>query len=48
MMFEMIFVNLCHPLSACISTLDNKCRNMSNTERADVKEKIDPNERSVH
>ncbi|CAL5205825.1 unnamed protein product [Lathyrus oleraceus] len=47
MMFEMIFVNLCHPLSACISTLDNKCRNMSNTERADVKEKIDPNERDT-
>ncbi|XP_045826466.1 5'-3' exoribonuclease 3 isoform X4 [Trifolium pratense] len=43
-MFEMLFVNSCHPLSACISTLDNKCRNMSNSERADVKEKIDPNE----
>lgn len=41
-MFEMLFVNSCHPLSACISTLDNKCRNMSNSERADVKEKIDP------
>ncbi|XP_004499239.1 5'-3' exoribonuclease 3 isoform X2 [Cicer arietinum] len=41
-MFELLFVNSCHPLSACISTLDNKCRNMSNIERADVKEKIDP------
>ncbi|CAJ2652933.1 unnamed protein product [Trifolium pratense] len=41
-MFNMIFVNSCHPLSVCISTLDNKCRNMSNCERADVKEKINP------
>ncbi|XP_057427859.1 5'-3' exoribonuclease 3 isoform X2 [Lotus japonicus] len=43
-MFDLLFVNSCHPLSACISTLDNKCRNMSNNERAEVKEKIDPME----
>ncbi|RHN46312.1 putative transcription factor interactor and regulator CCHC(Zn) family [Medicago truncatula] len=41
-MFDMLFVNSCHPLSACISTLDNKCRNTSNCERANVKEKINP------
>nr|KYP38637.1 5'-3' exoribonuclease 3 [Cajanus cajan] len=43
-MFDLLFVNSCHPLSACISTLDNKCKNMPNTERAVVKEKIDPKE----
>ncbi|KAJ1398048.1 hypothetical protein SESBI_31386, partial [Sesbania bispinosa] len=43
-MFDLLFVNSCHPLSACISTLDNKCRNMSNNERAEVKERINPKE----
>lgn len=47
-MFDMLFVNSCHPLSACISTVDNKCRNMSDNERAMVKEQIDPKERLVH
>jgi len=47
-MYDLLFVNSCHPLSACISTLDNKCKNMSNSERALVKEKINPIERSVH
>ncbi|XP_014504741.1 5'-3' exoribonuclease 3 isoform X2 [Vigna radiata var. radiata] len=41
-MYDLLFVNSCHPLSACISTLDNKCKNMSNNERALVKEKINP------
>ncbi|XP_045794567.1 5'-3' exoribonuclease 3-like [Trifolium pratense] len=41
-MFNMLFVNSCHPLSGCISNLDNKCRNMSNCKRADVKERINP------
>ncbi|XP_057720516.1 5'-3' exoribonuclease 3 isoform X1 [Arachis stenosperma] len=44
-MFDLLFVNSCHPLSACISTLDNKCRNMSDSERVDVKEQINPKER---
>ncbi|XP_061375359.1 5'-3' exoribonuclease 3 isoform X2 [Gastrolobium bilobum] len=43
-MFDLLFVNSCHPLSACISTLDNKCRNMLGSERAKVKEKINPKE----
>ncbi|KAE9588345.1 hypothetical protein Lal_00003136 [Lupinus albus] len=43
-MFDLLFVNSCHPLSVCISTLDNKCRNMSDSERAEVKEQINPNE----
>ncbi|OIW12019.1 hypothetical protein TanjilG_16130 [Lupinus angustifolius] len=42
-MFDFLFVNSCHPLSACISTLDNKCRNMSDSKRAEIKEQIDPN-----
>ncbi|KAI4316915.1 hypothetical protein L6164_024844 [Bauhinia variegata] len=43
-MFDLLFVNSCHPLSACISTLDNKCKNMSVRERAEVKERINPKE----
>ncbi|XP_019436847.1 PREDICTED: 5'-3' exoribonuclease 3-like isoform X2 [Lupinus angustifolius] len=43
-MFDLLFVNSCHPLCVCISTLDNKCRNMSDSERAEVKERINPNE----
>ncbi|XP_028784662.1 5'-3' exoribonuclease 3 isoform X2 [Neltuma alba] len=43
-MFELLFVNSCHPLSACINTLDNKCRNMSDKERIEVKEPINPKE----
>ncbi|WVY88993.1 hypothetical protein V8G54_037962 (chloroplast) [Vigna mungo] len=46
-MYDLLFVNSCHPLSACISTLDNKCKNMSNNERALVKEKINPIERDT-
>ncbi|KAK4274295.1 hypothetical protein QN277_017539 [Acacia crassicarpa] len=43
-MYELLFVNSCHPLSAFISTLDNKCRNMSDKERIEVKEPINPKE----
>lgn len=43
-MYDLLFVNSCHPLSACISTLDNKVRNMSSSERAEVKETINPME----
>ncbi|XP_014509038.1 5'-3' exoribonuclease 3 isoform X2 [Vigna radiata var. radiata] len=43
-MFDLLFVNSCHPLSACISTLGNKCKNMSDSERAIVKERINPKE----
>ncbi|TKY57643.1 5'-3' exoribonuclease 3 [Spatholobus suberectus] len=46
-MFDLLFVNSCHPLSACISTLDNKCKNMSTSQRAVVKEKINPKERDT-
>ncbi|WVZ23313.1 hypothetical protein V8G54_001857 [Vigna mungo] len=45
-MFDLLFVNSCHPLSACISTLGNKCKNMSDSDRAVVKERINPKERS--
>ncbi|CAL0323847.1 unnamed protein product [Lupinus luteus] len=41
-MYDLLFVNSCHPLCVCISTLDNKCRNMSESERAEVKERINP------
>ncbi|XP_047165554.1 5'-3' exoribonuclease 3-like isoform X2 [Vigna umbellata] len=43
-MFDLLFVNSCHPLSACITTLGNKCKNMSDSERAVLKERINPKE----
>ncbi|KAJ7966853.1 5'-3' exoribonuclease [Quillaja saponaria] len=45
MMFNLLFVTSCHPLSACISTLDNKCKSLTDKERAGVKEQINPEER---
>ncbi|XP_047165553.1 5'-3' exoribonuclease 3-like isoform X1 [Vigna umbellata] len=46
-MFDLLFVNSCHPLSACITTLGNKCKNMSDSERAVLKERINPKERNA-
>ncbi|XP_028784664.1 5'-3' exoribonuclease 3-like [Neltuma alba] len=43
-MFELLFVNSCRPLSACICTLDNKGRNMLDKDRIEVKEPINPKE----
>ncbi|KAJ7957854.1 5'-3' exoribonuclease [Quillaja saponaria] len=45
-MFDILFMNSCHPLSACISTLDNKRKKLTDKERAEVKEQINP-EKSV-
>ncbi|XP_062095563.1 5'-3' exoribonuclease 3-like isoform X2 [Humulus lupulus] len=41
-MFDMLFVASSHPLSVSIYSLDNRCKQLSNSERADFKEKIDP------
>ncbi|KAB1203693.1 5'-3' exoribonuclease 3 [Morella rubra] len=41
-MFDMLFVKLCHPLSVCISILEEKYKRLTDRERAEVKERIDP------
>lgn len=42
MMFEMLFVNVSHPLSPYIFSLSNQHGQLSGKEKAEVKEKIDP------
>ncbi|GMY28285.1 5'-3' exoribonuclease 3 isoform X2 [Fagus crenata] len=42
MMFDMLFVKSSHPLSVCISILDEKCKRLTDRERVEVKEKIEP------
>lgn len=46
-MFDMLFVKLCHPLSVFISILDEKCKRLTDEERAKIKEKIEPEKRFV-
>ncbi|XP_074279185.1 5'-3' exoribonuclease 3-like isoform X2 [Silene latifolia] len=41
-MFDMLFVAVSHPLSPYIFSLDDRYKQMSDSERATVKEKIDP------
>ncbi|CAL8099199.1 unnamed protein product [Prunus armeniaca] len=41
-MFEMLFVTSSHPLSVCIYSLDNRCKQLTDKERVEVKEQIDP------
>ncbi|XP_050363454.1 5'-3' exoribonuclease 3 isoform X2 [Argentina anserina] len=41
-MFEMLFVTSSHPLSVCIYSLDNRCKHLTDKERMEVKEQIDP------
>ncbi|KAM5588063.1 5'-3' exoribonuclease 3 [Rosa sericea] len=42
MMFEMLFVSSSHPLSVCIYLLDDCCRHLTDKDRVEVKEQIDP------
>ncbi|KAK9936485.1 hypothetical protein M0R45_013325 [Rubus argutus] len=42
MMFEMLFVSSSHPLSVCIYLLDDRCRQLTDKDRVEVKEQIDP------
>lgn len=46
-MFEMLFVTSSHPLSVCIYSLDNRCKQLTDKERVEVKEQIDPKYRFV-
>lgn len=46
-MLDMLFVTSSHTLSPYIYSLDSRCKQLSDKERAEVKEKIDPNARFV-
>lgn len=46
-MCDMLFVTSSHPLSVCIYSLDNHCKQLTDKERATVKEPIDPKQRFV-
>lgn len=41
-MFDMLFVTSSHPLSVSIYSLDNRCKPLAESERTEVKEKINP------
>ncbi|KAL6181118.1 hypothetical protein ACLB2K_047774 [Fragaria x ananassa] len=42
MMFEMLFVSSSHPLSVCIYFLDDCCRQLTDKDRVEAKQQIDP------
>ncbi|PRQ27182.1 putative transcription factor interactor and regulator CCHC(Zn) family [Rosa chinensis] len=46
-MFEMLFVTSSHPLSVCIYSLDNRCKQLTDKERVEFKEQIDPKYRDT-
>ncbi|XP_042515437.1 5'-3' exoribonuclease 3-like isoform X2 [Macadamia integrifolia] len=41
-LFDMLFVACSHPLSPYIFSLDDRCKQLSNKERIEVKERLDP------
>ncbi|XP_009591840.1 5'-3' exoribonuclease 3-like isoform X2 [Nicotiana tomentosiformis] len=41
-MCDMLFVSLSHPLSPCIFSLDDRCKQLTDNERFKVKEQLDP------
>ncbi|CAN0872121.1 5'-3' exoribonuclease 3 [Linum grandiflorum] len=46
-MFDMLFVSSSHTLAQCIYLLDNQSKLLTDTERTDVKERINPESRYV-
>ncbi|XP_043713419.1 5'-3' exoribonuclease 3-like isoform X2 [Telopea speciosissima] len=42
-MFDMLFVACSHPLSPYIFSLDDRCKQLSDKDRIEVKERLDPN-----
>ncbi|KAE9456955.1 hypothetical protein C3L33_11135, partial [Rhododendron williamsianum] len=42
MMFDMLDVALSHPLSPYIFSLDDRCKQLTDKERAEIKEQLDP------
>lgn len=47
MMFNMLYVALSHPLSPYIMSLNDRCKLLTNEERAEIKEQLDPRARYV-
>lgn len=47
MMFDMLYVALSHPLSPYIFSLDDRCKQLTDKERAEIKEQLDPRARFV-
>ena len=45
MMSDMLFVALSHPLSPYIFSLDDRCKQLTDKEQAETKEKLDPRAR---
>lgn len=41
-MFDMLFVSSSHPLSVCIYSLDNRCKQLMDKDRAEIKEQLKP------
>ncbi|XP_060173494.1 5'-3' exoribonuclease 3-like isoform X1 [Lycium barbarum] len=46
-MYDMLFVSLSNPLSPCIFSLDDRCKQLTDKERVEVKERLDPITRST-
>lgn len=46
-MNDMLFVSLSHPLSPYIFSLDDRCKQLTDYERVEVKERLDPKSRFV-
>lgn len=46
-MNDMLFVSLSHPLSPYIFSLDDRCKQLTDDERVEVKERLDPKARFV-
>ncbi|KAJ8539575.1 hypothetical protein K7X08_013827 [Anisodus acutangulus] len=46
-MFDMLFVSLSNPLSPCIFSLHDRCKQLTDKERSEVKERLDPITRST-
>lgn len=46
-MSDMLFVSLSHTLSPYIFSLDDRCKHMTDKDRVQVKERLDPGARFV-
>ena len=46
-MFDMLFMAVSHPLSLYIFSLDDRCKQLTDKVRSDIKEQLDPRARFV-
>lgn len=47
-MYDMLFVALSHPLSPYIYSLDDRCKQLDEKERTQIKEQLDPGARYTY